>query len=164
MEKDKLIELRRKGMSIRHIANELGLSYTTVRYWMRSYEMDCTRMDQRTRRGPSCRVCGETRPEMFYKKPQTECKRCFQRRRAQQNQRNRAIVVRTMGGRCAICGYSRCEAALEFQHRDSSGKDPKYRTTKNSSVEVMLAEARKCVLVCANCHRELHSGIVSLPL
>jgi hypothetical protein len=164
MDRDKLVELRRQGFTIRRIAAEVGVSYTTVRYWMRSYGIDSTRLDRRERHGPSCRVCGETRPEMFYNKPQTECKPCFNLRRARQNQRNRAIVVRTMGGQCNLCGYSRCEAALELHHRDPAEKDPKYRTTKNSSVDVMLAEARKCVLVCANCHRELHSGLVSLPL
>jgi hypothetical protein len=164
MEREKLVELRQKGMSIRGIAGEVGLSYTTIRYWMRYYGLDCSRVDQRARLGPHCRVCGETRPALFYKKPQTECKKCFNRRRAKQNQRNRAVVVQTLGGRCSICGYARCEAALELHHRDPSGKDPKYRATKNSSIDVMLAEARKCVLVCSNCHRELHSGIASLPL
>src|SRR5579859_1563599 len=109
MEKQHLVELRHQGMSMRRIGAEMGVSYTTVRYWMRLYGIDSTRVDQRDRRGPLCRVCGDTRPEHFYKKPQTECKRCFNRRRAQQNQRNRAIVVRSMGGKCALCGYARCE-------------------------------------------------------
>ena len=64
------------------------------------------------------------------------------------------------GGRCQICGYDRCAEALEFHHLNSSRKDfgisSKGYTRSWSKV---LEELEKCVLLCANCHRELHAGL-----
>lgn len=64
------------------------------------------------------------------------------------------------GGRCQICGYDRCVEALEFHHLNSSRKDfgisSKGYTRSWSKV---LEELEKCILLCANCHRELHAGL-----
>jgi hypothetical protein len=44
---------------------------------------------------------------------------------------------------------------LEFHHRDPDGKD--FKVSQGSwSLERMKAEADKCALLCANCHREEH--------
>lgn len=129
---------------------------------MRLHGLTTARIDGHGSSGPACRLCGERRPERFYRKPKSECKQCFNRRRAQQIQRNRAIVVEKMGGKCQLCGYARCEAALELHHRVADEKDPKYNTIKNGNIERLLREAAKCILVCANCHREIHAGIVTI--
>jgi transposase-like protein len=164
MEKTLLMSMRSEGMSIRAIASKLGCSYTAVRYWMRRYDLDTSRTDKRSNRSQVCRSCGEKRPEMFYQKPSTECKKCFNRRRTQNIQRNRSLVIQMLGGRCYVCGYARCEPALELHHTDSLKKDPKYSTLRSSKIGTLLDEARKCVLVCANCHRELHARLITLPL
>lgn len=65
------------------------------------------------------------------------------------------------GGRCTRCGYDKYEGALEFHHLDPSEKDfsiSRNGTTK--SWERVKEELDKCILVCANCHRELHAGLV----
>ena len=59
-----------------------------------------------------------------------------------------ALVI-AHGGKCAVCGYENCLAALEFHHADPSEKDGAATTSE---------EANKCVLLCANCHREHHHG------
>ncbi|MCK5449622.1 hypothetical protein KAI32_02050 [Candidatus Pacearchaeota archaeon] len=62
-----------------------------------------------------------------------------------------------MGGRCSKCGYDKCRAALEFHHNTSDkGGDMAY-IIKNKSREKALKEGKKCILLCANCHRELHN-------
>lgn len=67
-------------------------------------------------------------------------------------------LVRLLGGQCAVCGYKRCLAALEFHHRDPKTK--KFGIGSETVVRVpwekVVAEAMKCVLLCANCHREHH--------
>lgn len=68
------------------------------------------------------------------------------------------------GNKCQCCGYSKCVSALEFHHMDASKKDfgigAKGYTRAWNKVK---AELDKCVLVCANCHREIHSNLISCP-
>ena len=61
------------------------------------------------------------------------------------------------GGKCEICGYNRCEAALEFHHKDPSQKDfgIAYKGYTRS-LEECKKEVDKCMLLCATCHREVH--------
>jgi hypothetical protein len=70
-------------------------------------------------------------------------------------------IVIERGGRCVDCGYSVCLAALEFHHRDPSGKE--FGLGKFSgSLARFRAEAAKCDLVCANCHRRRHAALEAL--
>ncbi len=72
--------------------------------------------------------------------------------------RQKAIAYK--GGRCQFCGYDRCMEALEFHHLDSSKKDfgisSRGYTRKWDKVR---EELDKCILLCANCHREVHTGL-----
>jgi len=72
-------------------------------------------------------------------------------------------LVSYKGGKCQICGYSRCLVALDFHHIDESTKEFELsqRDLTRSWVKI-INEAKKCILVCANCHREVHSGLVAL--
>lgn len=63
------------------------------------------------------------------------------------------------GGKCNICGYSRCIKALEFHHLDPSEKDFSLSVV-SKSFESIKPELDKCVLLCANCHREVHAGLI----
>ena len=61
-----------------------------------------------------------------------------------------------LGSRCSICGYSRCLAALHFHHpnKDKEGCITRLAYSKHR----VIKEAKKCHLVCANCHAELHEA------
>lgn len=69
------------------------------------------------------------------------------------------------GGKCCICGFDAFQEALEFHHIDplikSFGLTDSTAVTK--ALEKQLEEARKCVLLCANCHRGVHAGYLELP-
>lgn len=67
------------------------------------------------------------------------------------------LLVKGFGGKCQICGYNKCITALEFHHINSSLKDFNFHTT-NHSWEKIINECKKCICVCANCHREIHHG------
>lgn len=60
---------------------------------------------------------------------------------------------------CDKCGYNRCAAALEWHHPDGT-KEGNPSSLLHSSLEKYLEEIEKCNLLCANCHREEHSGNV----
>ncbi len=74
------------------------------------------------------------------------------------------MVVKYKGGKCVICGYDKSVEALEFHHIDEKKKlfgISGQGLTR--SWERVRKEADKCILLCANCHRELHAKIVQLP-
>ncbi len=56
---------------------------------------------------------------------------------------------------CRLCGYRKCLAALEFHH---TGDDKVQGVTDARTVKEVQREAAKCIVVCANCHREIHAG------
>lgn len=65
-------------------------------------------------------------------------------------------AVAFLGGKCVICGYDRCLAALDFHHQD--GRDKDFAISSKTSWKAIEPELRKCDLLCANCHREVHAG------
>ena len=68
-------------------------------------------------------------------------------------------AVKILGGKCCICGYDRCIDALEFHHKDPSIKEFKLGSGNTMSRKEYKSEALKCMLVCSNCHKEIHSKL-----
>lgn len=67
-------------------------------------------------------------------------------------------AVEYKGGKCEICGYNKNYAALEFHHLDPSQKDFGIaQSGETRSWDEIQNELDKCIMVCANCHRELHN-------
>ena len=70
--------------------------------------------------------------------------------------RLKAEAINLLGGKCKICGYNKCPDALDFHHPKNNKEGNIGTFLKNESREKLLKEAEKCILLCANCHRELH--------
>jgi hypothetical protein len=85
----------------------------------------------------------------------------FQSYLAQQKRgRDRKVeLILRYGGCCAECGYAKNFSALEFHHIDSKSKSFQLdlRSLSNRKWSVVLEEAEKCILLCSNCHAELHN-------
>jgi 5-methylcytosine-specific restriction endonuclease McrA len=76
----------------------------------------------------------------------------------------REMAIDYKGRKCAVCGYNKCIQALEFNHIYSDGKDFGISAKGYTrSWEEVRKELDKCILLCANCHREMHEGITQLP-
>ena len=74
----------------------------------------------------------------------------------------RSMAIAYKGGRCERCGYDRCADALEFHHRDPDQKDFSISSKGYTrSWERVKMEMDKCVMLCANCHRELHAKLAA---
>ncbi|MBU1044784.1 MAG: HNH endonuclease, partial [Candidatus Omnitrophica bacterium] len=76
----------------------------------------------------------------------------------------RNMAVEYLGSQCSICGYCKCNEALDFHHRDP--KEKEFGLSQQGltrSWERVKSELEKCILICANCHREIHAGITQLP-
>ncbi len=63
-------------------------------------------------------------------------------------------------GKCLVCGYDKCLEALDFHHIDPAQKDFAVLTHhKRRNKQTIIRESNKCMLLCSNCHRELHAGL-----
>lgn len=93
------------------------------------------------------------------------CKGCRMERVGRRRQSIKRTLVEEAGGKCLICGYGRCRQALQFHHLDPSAKAFHLgHAGLTRSLAKAREEARKCVLLCANCHAEVEAGISSVPL
>ena len=127
-----------------------------------------------------CSKCGIEKPdtaEFFYKHPRganglssycKECQKtyentpaCIKRRRGKKRTRNRKTkkrLIEHFGGKCVTCGYDRCLAGFDFHHIDPKTKE--FGISEGLHLNVgfknLVKEAKKCMLLCSNCHRELH--------
>jgi hypothetical protein len=113
----------------------------------------------------SCRVCGASLGGRQTKFCSRRCKNASTNNKhqncvAQQRGRERRLLlIQGKGGRCERCGYERNHAALAFRHLDPSAKSfpIDLRSCSNTSWDALLEESRKCLLLCLNCHSEIHN-------
>ena len=71
--------------------------------------------------------------------------------------RRKDNLIKVMGSKCCLCGYDKCTGALEFHHINPQDKSYAISSTGNChKIEDDLNEIKKCLLICANCHREVH--------
>lgn len=88
------------------------------------------------------------------------CKKCMSERVKNDKRILKIKAVDYKGGKCSKCSYDRCLSALEFHHLDPKEKDftiSHYNAT--SQWEKIKKELDKCILVCSNCHREIHEEL-----
>jgi len=134
-------ELIDKGLSAYKIAEELNVPRGTLRHYLKKYNLKTIYVGR-------------------VKQPKEEKRR---KSVIYTNKRRRLLKIKAVeykGGKCEKCGYSKCVDALDFHHLNPEVKsfgigDKGY----TRSWEKVREEVDKCILVCANCHRELHSNI-----
>ena len=77
--------------------------------------------------------------------------------------RRKENLIKVCGGKCALCGYDKIPNSLEFHHIDPTTKS--FGIASNGTchdLETDLQEVQKCILVCANCHREIEANLYSI--
>ena len=70
-------------------------------------------------------------------------------------ERIKLSIIKEAGGKCSVCGYSKCLSALDFHHTNPAEKTERQNKSL-CNMKLAHKEAKKCILLCANCHRELH--------
>jgi transposase len=172
-----LESLVEQGMSIAEIAAAVNRGKATVRHWLRkhglkTYGASGQRRAQESKRAKEaglvetsmlCATHGET---MFVldRRGYYRCRRCRSASVSRRRRRLKELLVAEAGGACVLCGYSRCMAALEFHH--VAPEDKAFSLSEEGvtrSLARARAEARKCVLLCANCHAEVEAGVRTVP-
>jgi cytochrome c553 len=91
------------------------------------------------------------------------CKRCVGEAVTRRHQRVKRTLVAEAGGCCVVCGYDRTVINLHFHHVDPATKSFSITMARGKSIAAYRDEARKCVLVCANCHGEIEAGLIPSP-
>lgn len=168
--RNELVELVEAGLTLREIAARLDRSTSTVRHWMGRYGLKTARRRRRQPLGNpkrtklSCRRHGSTEFVLegrgYYR-----CVKCRLEAVAKRRRVIKRTLVQEAGGRCLLCGYSRCQRALQFHHVDPATKSFQIGDRGHSrALERSRDEARKCVLLCGNCHVEVEAGIVEVSL
>ena len=91
------------------------------------------------------------------------CKKCRSEAVQRKREKLKEDAIKYKGGKCQICGYDKCNGALEFHHLNPSEKDFGIAAKGYTrSWESVKQELDKCIMVCANCHREIHAGLIDL--
>lgn len=109
----------------------------------------------------TCKVHGETKFAYYEGAKRWRCLKCQSEATQRRRDKVKLMAIEYKGRKCCKCGYNKCVEALEFHHLDPTQKDfgiaSKGYTRSWSKIK---AELDKCILVCSNCHREIHSGLI----
>lgn len=178
IERDQLETCVDAGMTIAEISDLVGRSKGTVRHWLRRYGLHTQHQ-----RGPRsetqshsakeaglvtstmpCPHHGET-AFLLEGRGYYRCRRCRSEAVERRRRRLQEILVKEAGGRCCLCGYDRHVAALHFHHLEPSAKRmPVSAQGIAYALETLRAEAKKCVLLCSNCHAEVENGAATVSI
>lgn len=89
------------------------------------------------------------------------CKKCSAESVTKRRQKTKEELVNYKGGKCEICGYDKCIAALEFHHINPEEKEFGIgRSGVTRSLKILKKEIDKCMLLCSNCHKEIHYRLI----
>jgi hypothetical protein len=173
IDRERLERLVEAGQTVAQMAVELGITPLTVRRRLVRYGLktEATRRMLRAREAEkagldtltmSCPEHGETE-FILEGRGYFRCKQCRMDRVARRRRRVKEILVADAGGRCRLCGYDKYLGALEFHHLDPKEKRLEIGYVA-LALETMREEARKCLLLCSNCHAEVEAGVAVIPL
>ena len=172
---EKILSLRKEGKSYKEITKILGCAMSTVSYHCQLHKM-----------GDNNQKVSEDEKEQFQKmydeigslkKVAKLTGRSFEtvkkyvqvRTRVKKvtnsesvrvwRKRTKKKLIEYKGGKCELCGYNKCDSALQFHHKDPTEKDFSI-SGKSLSFDRLKEEVDKCMLVCSNCHAEIHENIL----
>ncbi|MBA2512819.1 MAG: helix-turn-helix domain-containing protein [Solirubrobacterales bacterium] len=176
IEREELERLVGQGFTVRAIAEELQVSFSSVQHWLRRYDLATVRarrsrsmqasLEDPTAPAVTTGECPRHGTTTFGRRPEGSwrCLRCRSAHVAARRRRIKQILVAEAGGVCVLCGYDRTVGALHFHHVDPSAKEFHLSFAgATRSIASSRAEAAKCVLLCANCHAEVENGAANIP-
>ncbi len=100
----------------------------------------------------------------WYQKNKEKRRKQIQEHTNKQAKENKEFIKKyALEKGCCVCGYNKCARALDFHHVDPNTKSGHIsEMVHHHALESVKKEIEKCVVICANCHRELHDGIITL--
>lgn len=112
---------------------------------------------------PRCKVCNSRSAKIDYRK--NNRKELFAGRASALRERLANFVNAIKLEKGCTCCPERAVCCLDFHHLDSSKKDMDVSfLMRAKSSQRLIAEIQKCVLVCSNCHRKIHAGLLEVSV
>lgn len=113
-----------------------------------------------------CEKCGKAFNPKRFAKQRKYCYECLPEENYNGATMRKVLkkwALQEKGKKCCVCGYNKCIEALEFHHLNPNEKDFNL-SDRNIKLDwnKVKQEIDKCILVCSNCHREIHSGVLEL--
>lgn len=105
-------------------------------------------------------VCKKHGPVKFrFERGRRRCIKCASACVQKRREKLKQMSIEYKGGNCQMCGYKKCSNAMEFHHLNPLEKDfaLSHRGLTRSWDKIKI-ELDKCILLCANCHREIHAN------
>lgn len=104
-----------------------------------------------------CKKHGLTKHSIRTDNGYYRCRKCMVDAVIKRRRKLKEMSVQYKGGKCERCGYNKCVDALDFHHVNPLIKEFDIsRNGHTKSWEKLKKELDKCILICANCHREEH--------
>lgn len=110
-------------------------------------------------RGTQCKECCNKKARDSYKKRLEKDPTNIIKSRADTRQKMRdrkKNYIERLGGKCADCSGVFHPCQFDFHHLDP--KEKEFNLSVRLSEEAADNELKKCILLCANCHRMRHYG------
>lgn len=143
--------------SAKELEDELGRSANSIYKKASRLDIDKIYEESGEEYNCECEICGD---EYLYKtdgnkhpSPDT-CRACYDSKI--RHERKERLVNDVFDGECEVCGYSKCLEALSLHHINKENKEIIMSNLTRYKWDKILEEAKKCRLLCANCHRRLH--------
>lgn len=106
-----------------------------------------------------CQKHGETK-FLTRKDGGFRCGRCSTEAVQRRRNKIKLMAIEYKGGKCQRCSYGKCPAAMQFHHLDPTKKDFGIAAGGYTRAwDKVKAELDKCILVCGNCHAEIHEEL-----
>lgn len=178
--REQIKELREQGLTIQQISETLGCAKSTVSHHLKVLGMSVkiNKIEQskieeirdyyQTHSLSETALffnIGKSTVKKYASKVREKDTEEERKAKAVKHVQNRRLKIKEMsvaykGGCCQRCGYDKYIGALEFHHLDPNEKDLTISKGGHcSSWEKVKQELDKCILLCANCHREVHNEL-----
>lgn len=157
MTKAELESRLKEGRTRKDIAQEYGITTGALEYWVKKYSLKACN----SYAGPdyTCFRCGVEGEQNFYRVSKKRCKKCYAKYIRSRRQSNRTFALEELGGRCSLCGYNKCLAALDIHHIKPELKSKNWISHPTWPRDRLLEELKTCQLLCKNCHTEKHYNL-----
>lgn len=177
MKKEELEIYIKEGKSIREISKETKKSFSTIRHWLKKFEIK-TLYDKYNKGGDPlrdkskkyCPKCNEYKNlEDFYLRKEKDrsgengyCRDCLNKYQVERWVKVKLRMIEYKGGKCKKCGLEIKDShysVFEFHHIDPKAKDNNFENIRTKKFDTIKKELDKCVMLCSNCHRITHAEI-----
>jgi hypothetical protein len=135
--------------NIRKVASKLSRS-------IRAIQHKAAREGFSRPRFPSNKPIKRTPRKIIGKRYYEKNKEKILKRRKERAKKLKKELRDMLGGKCSKCGYKKFPGALDFHHIEGNKEGMVSLLIKDDSKQKALKEMKKCILLCANCHREAH--------